>query len=313
MRLPSLAQWGLVIVVASLMLARNQTAMAQGGGVRNVSFDGISFAYDASLTGGVTSKLVPENIVTDGGFWLAQPQHIEFNFTDFHGSSTQSLSANIYVVPVRSDYTSLTPTENHDLWLPSIQQLQELLSKHPDLRTALEQSSASPHQPVWLPYLPPINAATIATGKVAYLKFRNGVGIRYLVHTTQDVSPPDRDDTAYTFQGLTGDGKYYVAAFFSAFPTAMQPIELFQGDDIRAYYLDLNDRFDRISNDIYTPNLDSLDKMIGSLSVHPQGLGGLPGLPGTGGGVETTQYAGMLILAAFLLLGGGLILARRAR
>src|SRR3954468_9724400 len=82
MRLRSLVYLGLSILVSSLMMTSNQAAIAQIG-VRHVSFDGVSFTYDVSLAGGVVSKLVRENVVTDSGAWLAQPQHIEFKFTDF--------------------------------------------------------------------------------------------------------------------------------------------------------------------------------------------------------------------------------------
>ncbi len=305
---------GLILVAVSLILTGNVAAVAQTGGMRDAGFDGVSFRYDASLAGGVVPKMVPETIESDGSApWAAQPRHIEFDFTDFHGSGMQSLPATIYVFPVRSSYTALTPPEKHDFWLPEVQSLKSLLTTQPDLHAVVEQSSTSPNQPPWLPYLPPINAGTIATGKASYLSFRNGLGICYLVHITQDGSAPDANSTLYTFQGLTSDGNYYLAAFFPAFPTAIPAIQLPQGDDIRAYYLNLIDRFDGISNDAYTPNLDNLDKMLSSLSVHPTGINQIPGVPSTGQGNDGTAILGLLGIATLMLIGGGLLVVRRRR
>jgi LPXTG-motif cell wall-anchored protein len=305
---------GLFLVAAALMFASNEAVMAQTGGMRDASFDGVSFRYDASLAGGVVGKMVPETIASGDTFWwIAQPQHIEVSFTDFHGSSDQWFPPTIYIFPVRSSYTSLTPSEKQDLWLPRIQRLQEMLSKQPDPRSVVDQMTQSQGSLTEMSPLPPINAAMTLSGKLGYLRFRNGLGIRYLVQGAQDVSPPDRNNTGYTFQGLTDDGKYYVAAFFSAFPTAMQPIQLFQGDDIGAYYRNLIGRFDGISNDAYKPNLDNLDKMLSSLSVHPTGINQIPGVPNTGQGNNGTVILGLLGIATLMLIGGGLLVVRRRK
>jgi LPXTG-motif cell wall-anchored protein len=300
---------GLFLALACMSFAGSGAAAAQSGGVRNAEYGGVSFRYDASLASGVEGKLVPETIGGgDTAWWMAMPQHLELTLTDFHGSN-RPYPAVIYVFPVLSDYGYLTPGNNQDVWLPSVQQLQEILSKHHDLRMTIEQSATSPNQSFWLPYLPPINAVTTPVGKASYYNFTNGKGIRYLVHIAQDVSPPDATSTFYTFQGLTDDGKYYVAATFAAFPPAMQPIPLFQSGDIRDYYRGLMDQFDRISNDAYAPNLDLLEKMMGSLSVEPTELGVLPGMPKTG---ASDQAANLLAIAATLLVASGLFLMRRS-
>jgi hypothetical protein len=302
---------GVIAFAATLVLLSSATATAQSGGMRDANFDGVSFRYDASLTGGIEPKLVPETVATaDMPYWMAQPQHIEFNFSDFHGSSTQSLPPTIYVFPVRSEYASLT-TGDQDFWLPTVQALRQLLTSQPDPQSLVAQLSKAPGSPPTIGVLPPVNAVSTVIGKLGYLSFRNGLGIRSLVQVAQDASPPDRDSTLYTFQGLTADGKYYVAAYFPAFPSAMQPIGLFQGSDIRAYYLNLIERFNGINNDAYTPNLDNVDKMIGSLDVHPTGLNVLPGMPSTGGDGEEATVIGLAALASLMICAGGLVYRRR--
>jgi hypothetical protein len=306
------ARIGPFLLIVCLLLTGSQVVLAQSGGVRSVDFGGVSFNYDASLAGGVEAKLVPETI--EGGntpFWMAMPQHIEFTFTGLRGSSDRTMQPTIYVFPVLSDYTYLVPDVSHDVWLPSITQLQNLISNQPDL---MQHISSLPPDQAWLPYLPPINAVTNPTGKLGYLSFGNGLGVRYLAQRSQDASPPLPDNTFYTFQGLTTDGNFYVAAFFSAFPTSMPPIDSPQGTDIRSYYLDLISRFDAISNDAYTPNLDLLDKMVGSLRVEPANLGVLPGMPRTGGENDLSIVAALLLVGAYALaVGGLLLLANRSK
>jgi LPXTG-motif cell wall-anchored protein len=77
--------------------------------------------------------------------------------------------------------------------------------------------------------------------------------------------------------------------------------------------LNLIDRFDGIGNDAYTPNLDNLDKMLSSLSVHPTGINQIPGVPSTGESNEGTVMLGLLGLATLMVLGGGLLVVRRRR
>ena len=301
---------GPFLLVVCLLLTGSQLVFAQSGGVRSVDFGGVSFNYDASLAGGVNAQLVPEAI--EGGntpFWMTMPQHIEFNFTDFQGSD-RAMEATIYVFPVLSDYRYLVPDVSHDVWLPNITQLKNLISSQPDLLQHI--SSLTPDQ-AGLPYLPPINAVTNPTGKLGYLSFGNGLGVRYLAQASQDASPPRPENTFYTFQGLTTDGNFYVAASFSAFPTSMPPIDPPQGTDIRSYYLGLISRFDAVSNNEYTPNLDLLDKMVGSLNVRPDNLSVLPGMPKTGNENDLSTVAALLLVGAYMLTVGGLVLLARRR
>jgi hypothetical protein len=92
----------------------------------------------------------------------------------------------------------------------------------------------------------------------------------------------------------------------------MQPAEPFQGTDLRSYYLGVIDRFDSISNIAYTPNLDLLDKMIGSLDVHPTGISDTPGMPSTGADTEWMAAMRLRALAGVMLCTGALLHSRRS-
>ncbi|RIK14673.1 MAG: hypothetical protein DCC52_19425, partial [Chloroflexi bacterium] len=65
-----------------------------------------------------------------------------------------------------------------------------------------------------IPVLPPIPAAQVFQVKPQYVDFQNGSGIAFVTYYAQDASPVQSNQIFYTFQGLTGDAKYYVAVFY---------------------------------------------------------------------------------------------------
>ncbi|WP_169238037.1 hypothetical protein [Candidatus Roseilinea sp. NK_OTU-006] len=62
-----------------------------------------------------------------------------------------------------------------------------------------------------LPFLPLYNAGQVFYAQYQKLPFQNGKGIRYLTAFAQDVFPVSNSQLLYTYQGITQDGKYWVA------------------------------------------------------------------------------------------------------
>ena len=81
-----------------------------------------------------------------------------------------------------------------------------------------------------MPFLPLFNAAQVMHTHLQYLDFKNGQGLRYLTEFDQGIIPINNYELIYTYQGLTGDGKYYVAAVL---PVNQRVIEIvgFECDD----------------------------------------------------------------------------------
>ena len=63
-----------------------------------------------------------------------------------------------------------------------------------------------------LPYLPLYNAGQVMHAQVKFLDFQSGSGVRYLTQFDQALLPINNDELLYTYQGLTSDGRFYVAA-----------------------------------------------------------------------------------------------------
>ncbi|MBW6473328.1 MAG: hypothetical protein K0B14_09415 [Anaerolineaceae bacterium] len=79
-----------------------------------------------------------------------------------------------------------------------------------DLKSLLEDHQINDY----LPFLPMFNAAQVMHSQVKYLDFQNGSGVRFLTQFDQAPLPIINMELIYTYQGLSSDGKYYVAAVF---------------------------------------------------------------------------------------------------
>lgn len=73
-------------------------------------------------------------------------------------------------------------------------------------------NSPDQHLPENLPFLPTFNAGQVFHSNERPFAFQNGTGIRFLTQYAQAPYPVNNFSLFYTFQGLTNDGKYYVAA-----------------------------------------------------------------------------------------------------
>jgi hypothetical protein len=126
-----------------------------------------------------------------------------------------------------------------------------------------------------MPYLPLYNAAQVMHAQVAYLNFKNGKGVRYLTQFDQAPLPINNYELHYTFQGLTNDGKYYVAAVLpvnlrelpsDASVDVNNPPPNFM-EDFPKYLSDTVEMLNGQPPSVFSPNLSALDVLIGSLEI----------------------------------------------
>jgi hypothetical protein len=148
-----------------------------------------------------------------------------------------------------------------------IKRLQDLLAERPE----------QPGLP--LPMLPPLgDEAPDPTTQLKYLDFESGSGIRFITRYTQGARPCNNEEIFYTFQGLTKDGRYYIALFYPistwALPDntdtiASEEIEKITAD-YSAYQQQLQEKLDRLGPADFTPTLSSLDAMVASLQLEKE-------------------------------------------
>ncbi len=136
------------------------------------------------------------------------------------------------------------------------------------------QSLLLNHQPgEQMPFLPLLNEQQALFAKVQYLDFKNGQGVRYLTQYNQGPVPVNNQALFYTFQGLSSDGRFYIAAVLPvthpdlpATP-ALDPQSPVDPNDYPAYIQQMVNWLEEQPDGSFTPDLAALDAMIQSIEV----------------------------------------------
>jgi len=220
----------------------------------DVTFEGITFSYDQSLASGVSTEIAPSAEFISGD---VIPAHFLFTFEGYILPGTFH-EPHIYIYPVGA-LESGGPT---------------LAGTVADLRQFLADR---PTQPATIPFLPLFNAAQLLRTQIVYLDFQNGAGVRFLTQYAQAFIPINNNELFYTFQGLTGDDAYYIAAVLPVSHPSLpaDESEIPGGDfdafadNFDAYIADTAQQLGAQDGSTFTPGLPSLDVMIRSLAVNP--------------------------------------------
>lgn len=193
---PTPSQLELETIVAATLGSLTATAQALPTKVNgtSIAINNIAFVIPTEIGNGANStsfEAVPPT--DDMPWWSIMPAHHQY---EIQGYVLQNRFHKplIYVYPVE-EYTQLD---------------EDIAALVNNLKTIL----GSPDQPLpeRLPFLPTFNAAQIFYSNAQMIPFQNGSGIRYITQYGQGALPINNQDVFYTFQGLTNDGKYYIAA-----------------------------------------------------------------------------------------------------
>jgi hypothetical protein len=126
-----------------------------------------------------------------------------------------------------------------------------------------------------IPILPPPDAAQVLKTRVKLLPFHGGKGFAFVTAYAQDNVPVANDALFYTFQGLTDDGRYWVAVYYpvtaSVLPKTSQDSP--EAKDYKAFdahfqaYLKKTVHALEDSKTAYTPDLGTLDALARSIEI----------------------------------------------
>lgn len=222
----------------------------------DVSYEGISFSYDALITDQVIPEFIPAQ--QDPGLpeWEHVSNHYEFHFQGY-GLADTFHAPRIIVYPIADLIAQFEHTAD------TVTALQQLLANRPTIPDG------------HLPFLPSFNAAQVFRTKAAFVDFQNGSGIRYLTQYGQAASPINSHDLFYTFQGITADNQHYVAAILPvAHPTLPMDGSQVPGGDWAAfsegfmgYALDMQNQLQDLDPGSFNPSLLLLDSMIQTILI----------------------------------------------
>ncbi|MGD8804558.1 MAG: hypothetical protein PVH65_01820 [Chloroflexota bacterium] len=214
----------------------------------------VTLALNDAVAAAMTSHVVPAVEQTDQTpYWAVLPERVEVVFDNY--AQPDSIQR-----PILTVYPVDKLEERNQLAADQVSALRELLIKKPDLE------SINP-----LPFLPLFNAQAMLLAQGQYLNFANGSGIRYLTQFGQAAGPVTNNELVYTFQGLTDDGLYYVAAVFpiaqNDLPADMASADTSFPDGFEAYIQSVKDLLTMAKPDSFTPDLHTLDGMVSTIAI----------------------------------------------
>ncbi len=98
--------------------------------------------------------------------------------------------------------------------------------------------------------------------------------MRYLTHVQPGIVPINNNELIYTYQGLTSDRRYYVAAVLPVTHPSLPADGLMNGDEAQAFAEDYETYLAETAAALnaqpagsFTPNLEALDAMLRSLAI----------------------------------------------
>jgi len=228
------------------------------------SESGISFSLPPCLaTGAAISTLPAVPPVENGGPQESYPEHRIIQFTGYPlvGKFHDPI---VHIYPV-DEFVQMDP------------QLAARVTKLSDLITS---RPAVP--PDSIPFLPQFNAAQQFRARVSYLDFQNGSGVAFLTQYNQYVAPVNNFDLFYTFQALSADQKYWIAAilpvsgnFLQETPNSTEvpqngiPFPANPGDiqAVNDYFSSVTTLMGAVASNSYTPEITCFDVFLQSLKV----------------------------------------------
>jgi len=225
----------------------------------DVQYNGISFSYDKTIANSVSQVVVQGQFFGDAAMpGETFPSYYEFTFNTYPVTDNMHDPA-IRVYPV-AEYEEIS---------------QLAADTFEEMRGALRNKATPAHRD-YLPFLPFWNAGMVFNAKVDYLNFQNGEGMRYLTMFAQAAYPPDNRNVFYTFQGITGDGKYYISAIFPISNPELPD----NGDSVITDYWTFEENWPQYLQETvemlnkqdpasFKPDLGLIDEIIASLKINP--------------------------------------------
>ncbi|HET7142744.1 MAG TPA: hypothetical protein VFI68_01885 [Anaerolineales bacterium] len=183
---------------------------------------------------------------------------------------------------VLPQYTRVTlqgyPISSHlmkpQIFIYPVQDLGEVNEGAGQIVASLQTLLQSPQEIPNMPFLPLFNASQVMHAHIQYLDFKSGQGLRYLTEFDQAFVPINNYELIYTYQGLTSDRKYYVAAVLPvnhpSLPadgkvTGNEPPEF--TSDFPAYLANVVKTLNPQPANTFTPDLTQLDALMSSMEI----------------------------------------------
>jgi hypothetical protein len=249
-------------------------AQEQAPELNEVKKAGVSFSYSTNDFAEVEIKKEPKltapDIIggaIDEGF---APEHFCFRLKDkrplpaFEQGPRYFFPARSFIcaIPLKDssvkDFGEAYPSLNY-----AVVHLQKILRERPDKFEHRRD----------VPDIPANNAGPSILSRFQYLDFRSGSGILFLTQYSQEYepNPVNNEELTLVFQGLTKDGRYYVAARLAiTHPSLPRGIDFTNNikRDMNWNYLKKEEKeLGRLPEESFRPSMKSLKAMLSSIQI----------------------------------------------
>jgi hypothetical protein len=206
------------------------------------------------LATSILAETVPAvSASSNGPIWEVLPEYTRLTLQGYPVKDSL-MKPQIFIYPVKELEAANPGT------VPIVESMQKLIQ--------------SPQEIPNMPFLPLLNAQQVMHTHLQYLEPKNGQGLRYLTQFDQAPIPINNHELFYTYQGLTSDGKYYVAAILPVNHPSLPADQKVTGkeppeftSDFPKYVANVAQALNVQAPETFTPDLTKLDAMMSSLEI----------------------------------------------
>jgi len=269
-RLPILAALGVLLSCGG---PRFPNPRQPGPDRREAQHAGVSFTYSTDDFAGVTLAEEPKLTLQDVGDGIpvdVGPAHSCFRLEDKRPLPALAEGPR-YFFPAES-FVCAIPL--HD---PSVEDFGAaypfLVSAVATLTKMLRERPSTPEGRRYLPDQPTIEAGHSVVSRFGYLDFRSGAGILYLTQYSQEMTPNpvNNEELTLVFQGLTRDGRYYLAARLAithpSLPRGIDFTDDIERDTAFRYLRKGEEDLEGFAEGSFQPSLTHLKALLASIHV----------------------------------------------
>jgi hypothetical protein len=266
-----LRKFASVILLTLMSAALLSPVQAQATPPIAVSYNGISFSFDASLGTSVNITDYPADPKTAEYPGGPKPRHITFAIytqKPFVNAATEQEA--IYYNDVVEVY-KVADIKGYADFEQRFAEIDKLLATSPDLSGYSVPSGNENGKE--LPFLPIVPAGQIIRSRIAYVKTGQFSGYAFIAAYRQDVSPFTSKDFDYRYVGLSADKQTLVSVTIQLetplFPAEI-PANLAYDAFSKAfdqYLRESTDKLNQAKPTDFTPALPALENLVKSITV----------------------------------------------
>ena len=268
----------LILAAATLILGcsvfPNPKAREQAPDLKEMKAGGVSFVYSTKDFAEVEIEKVEKATALDGGEGIDEgisPEHVCFNLKDKRPLPALEQGPR-YFIPTYS-FVCAVPLKDSSV--------KDFGKAYPNLNAfAVDLQKILRERPINLehrgdiPDFPPNNAGQSIMSKFQYLDFRSGSGMLFLTQYSNEMqpNPVNNEELTLTFQGLTKDGRYYVAARFAithpSLPRGIDFTDNIERDLPNFNYLKKEEKeLEGFSEESFQPSMKRLKALLSSIYI----------------------------------------------